>query len=68
MIGENSTRINVTISKDMAKRIDAYRKQMGLTRSAFCCYIIGQHVMSLDKAMHTFDEATKMMVDKLDEK
>lgn len=55
-LGEGKERIYVTVSDDMASRIDYYRKKMGLSRSAFCGYMVGQGVMSLDKAMGIVDE------------
>lgn len=54
-LAEGKERIYVTVSDDMAARIDYYRKKMGLSRSAFCGYMVGQGVMSLDKAMGIVD-------------
>jgi len=61
-IADSRTRINVTVSKEMAEKIDMYRNQMGLTRSAFCAYVIGQNVMAMDKAMSVIDDSAKRMV------
>ena len=55
-LAEGKQRIYVTVSDDMASRIDFYRKKMGLSRSAFCAYMVGQGVMSFDKAMGIVDE------------
>lgn len=63
-IADNRERIYVTVSSDMAERIDFYREKMGLTRSAFCAYLIGQGVMSMDKAMGIWDEMGKTIVEK----
>lgn len=51
----DNERIYVTVSKDMAERIDNLRGQMGMTRSAFCSFLIGQGVMSMDKAVGLID-------------
>lgn len=67
-IAENRERIYVTVSSDMAERIDFYREKMGLTRSAYCAYIIGQGVMSMDKAMGIWDEMGKAIVQKTSDK
>ena len=61
-IADSRTRINVTVSKEMAEKIDMYRNQMGLTRSAFCSYVIGQSVMTMDKAMSVIDDSAKRMI------
>lgn len=67
-VAENRERIYVTVSADMAERIDFYREKMGLTRSAYCAYIIGQGVMSMDKAMGIWDEMGKAIVEKTSDK
>lgn len=67
-IAENRERIYVTVSSDMAERIDFYRQKMGLTRSAYCAYVIGQGVMSMDKAMGIWDEMGKAIVEKTSDK
>lgn len=61
-IADNRKRIFVTLSDDMVAKIDMYRNQMGLTRSAFCAYVIGQNVMAMDKAMSTIDTTAKNML------
>lgn len=60
-LGENKERIYVTVSSSMASRIDFYRERMGLSRSAFCAYLVGQGVMSMDKAMGILDEVGGIM-------
>lgn len=67
-IADNRERIYVTVSSDMAERIDFYREKMGLTRSAYCAYLIGQGVMSMDKAMGVWDEMGKAIVEKTSDK
>ena len=63
-ISEDKERIFVTVSRDMGSRIDFYREQMGLSRSAFCGYLIGQGVMSMDKAMGIMTDMGRSMVEK----
>lgn len=63
-IGETKERIYVTVSCEMASRIDFYREKMGLSRSAFCAYLVGQGVMSMDKAMGIWDDMGKAIVQK----
>ena len=67
-IADSRERIYVTVSSDMAERIDFYREKMGLTRSAYCAYLIGQGVMSMDKAMGVWDEMGKAIVQKTSDK
>jgi hypothetical protein len=54
-VSAENERMYVTVSKDMMKRIDEYRAKMGLSRSAFCAFLIGQGVISMDKAVGIFD-------------
>lgn len=61
-VADSRTRIYVTVSQEMADKIDMYRNQMGLTRSAFCSYVIGQNVMAMDKAMSVIDDSAKRMI------
>lgn len=63
-LGEGKERIYVTVSVEMANRIDFYREKMGLSRSAFCGYLVGQGVMSMDKAMGVIDQMGTVMVAK----
>ena len=66
-VGENRERIYVTVSSEMAERIDLYRNKMGLSRSAFCAYLVGQGVMTMDKAMGVVDQMGVAMVAKAEE-
>ena len=66
-LAENKERIYVTVSSDMASRIDFYREKMGLSRSAFCAYIVGQGVMNMDKAMGVIDQMGNAMASKVAE-
>lgn len=66
-VGENRERIYVTVSSEMAERIDLYRNKMGLSRSAFCAYLVGQGVMTMDKAMGVVDQMGAAMVAKAEE-
>ena len=61
-VAENRKRVYVTLSDDMVDKIDLYRNQMGLTRSAFCAYVIGQNVMAMDKAMSVLDDSAKRLI------
>lgn len=63
-LAEGKERIYVTVSTEMASRIDFYRERMGLSRSAFCAYLVGQGVMSMDKAMGVVDRMSDIMVSK----
>lgn len=54
-LSPDNERIYVTVSKDMVARIDNFRGQMGMSRSAFCSFLIGQGVMSMDKAVGLID-------------
>lgn len=59
----DNERIYVTVSKDMAAQIDNFRGQMGMTRSAFCSFLIGQGVMSMSKAVGLIDAIGDKLTD-----
>ena len=63
-LAEGRERIFVTVSCEMANRIDFYRNKMGLSRSAYCSYLIGQGVMSMDKAMGIADQIGSSLTSK----
>ena len=43
-------RIQVIMSDDMVKKVDAYAVQIGVSRSSLCATLIGQGIMGFDKA------------------
>lgn len=43
-------RIQVIMSDDMVKKVDAYADQIGVSRSSLCATLIGQGIMGFDKA------------------
>lgn len=43
-------RIQVIMSDDMVKKVDAYAEQIGVSRSSLCATLIGQGIMGFDKA------------------
>ena len=61
-LADNKERIYVTVSSDMASRIDFYREKMGLSRSAFCAYLVGNGVMTMDKAMGLLDDMGRVII------
>ena len=44
-------RVQVNLSEEMVENVDKYAKQMGVSRSALCSILIGQGIMSYNKAM-----------------
>ena len=44
-------RVQVNLSEEMVENVDKYAKQMGVSRSALCSILIGQGIMSSNKAM-----------------
>lgn len=43
-------RIQVNLSDEMVNKVDAYAKQMGVSRSALCTVFVGQGIMNYDNA------------------
>lgn len=64
-VKEEKTRIVVTISEDMKNRLDKYADMLGLNRSALCAFLLGQGVLSMDKAYGLLDQTAKLMQSEL---
>lgn len=62
-IGKNRKRVMITVSDEMAAKIDFYSNKMGVTMSALCAQMVGQAIMGYDKAYDLVDEMAKRMVD-----
>lgn len=50
-------KLQVTVSDDMAKRIDRISDMMGVTRSSLCAVLIGQGIMSYEKGLQQIERA-----------
>lgn len=48
-------RVQVNISEEMLRDIDSYSRKMGISRSAFCSFLIGQGVMNLNVAYEALE-------------
>lgn len=48
-------RVQVNLSDEMVKRVDFYASRLGVSRSALCSVMIGNGVLSYDKAMDVID-------------
>lgn len=66
-LAEGRERIYVTVSSEMASRIDFYCEKMGLTRSALCAYFVGHGVMGMDRAMGMVDKMGEIIASKATE-
>lgn len=61
MISQSSERVTLTMKREFLEKIDGYCKLMGLTRSAFCVYLIAQGMFALDSTRNSLDEALKQV-------
>ncbi len=60
-VKEEKTRIVVTVSEDMKNRLDKYADMLGLNRSSLCAFLLGQSVLSMDKAYGLLDQTAKLL-------
>lgn len=60
-VKEEKTRIVVTVSEDMKNRLDKYAELLGLNRSALCAFLLGQGVLSMDRAYGLLDQTAQML-------
>ena len=44
-------RVQVNLSDNMVKRVDVLAEDMGVSRSAFCSFVIGQYVQNYEKSV-----------------
>lgn len=67
-INENKTRINVTMSKEMAAKVKAYAERMGISQGQLITSIIGQYIYGMDNAQDMLKNALGSMIfDRADE-
>lgn len=59
MVSQSSERVMLTMKRDFVDKIDGYCRSMGLTRSAFCVFLIAQGMFALDSTRETLDETMK---------
>jgi hypothetical protein len=62
-VGNNKQRITITVSNEMAEKLDYYSGKMGVNRSAMCAQFVGQAIMGFDKA---FEMGAKYLADSLE--
>lgn len=55
-------RVQVNVDDEMVKKIDAYAKKMGVTRSALCSVFIGQGIMGYEKSFEVLDRVGEKLV------
>ena len=55
-------RVQVNVDDEMVKKIDAYAKRMGVTRSALCSVFIGQGIMGYEKSFEVLDRVGDKLV------
>ena len=44
-------RVQINLSDSMVKRVDVLADDMGVSRSAFCSFVIGQYVQNYEKSV-----------------
>lgn len=59
-------RIQVNLANGMVDRVDKYAELMGVSRSALCATLIGQGIMSYDKATEIVRNMQDKAVDALE--
>lgn len=55
MIPKGKTRVTLTMSEQLDKKVTMYAEAMGLTRGQFITSIVGQHILALDKSMQVIE-------------
>lgn len=56
-------RCQVNLSDNMVSKVDAYAKDMGVSRSALCSILIGQGIMSFEKANSVVESMKPELLD-----
>lgn len=60
-------RIQVNLEETMIDKVDAYAKALGVSRSAFCAFVVGQYVWSLEKGMESVGVSAQEVLAKVAE-
>lgn len=55
-------RLQINVSDNLAKKIENYAKEFGVSKSAFCSMMLGQSVMGLDGAKDALTQVGKAML------
>ena len=58
-------RIQVNLEESMIDKVDAYAKALGVSRSAFCAFVVGQYVWSLEKGMESVGVSASEVLSKV---
>lgn len=61
-----TTRIQIKVSQEMNERIGDYAAKMGLTKSSFCSFVVGQAVMNFDNVNGYLADMVKVLNNKLE--
>ncbi len=56
-------RVQVNLSEEMNKKAEGYAKQFGVSKSQLCSMIIGQGLLSYDKAFDVFSDMKETAVE-----
>ena len=56
-------RCQVNLSDNMVSKVDAYAKDMGVSRSALCSILIGQGIMGFEKANSVVESMKPELLD-----
>lgn len=56
-------RVQVNLSEEMNKKAESYAKQFGVSKSQLCSMIIGQGLLSYDKAFDVFSDMKETAVE-----
>lgn len=49
-------RLQIMVNDDMLKKIEFYSEKMSVSKSSFCCMLIGQGLMQFDKSISLVDK------------
>lgn len=64
-IPNGKQRITITVSDESVDKLAMYGEKMGMNRSALCAYLVGQGLMSLDRANSMIDRVTESMSEEM---
>lgn len=55
-------KLQVSVSDDLGRRIDAVAEKYGCTRSALCSVLLGQSIAAAEKAFSVADDLAEKML------
>ena len=59
-------KVQVNLSDEMVSRVDKHAKNIGMSRSSLCAYLIGQGIVNMDTAYSLVENMGSTLIEQID--